>query len=280
MAGADPRGPLASVRLLSLAQNLPGPVALARLVALGAGAVKVEPPAGDLLATMCPAWYEALIGGVDVRRVDLKTSEGLAALGDLVTHTDVLLTSQRPSALERLGLDPRSLATRAPSLRSVAIVGDTADPETPGHDLTYQGLTGLLGDGMPITLLADLMGAAHAVEAVLLVLREPPGSHRVVGLRDSLDSLTGPIHHGLTTAGGMLGGGNPAYGVYNALDGRVAVAALEPHFRASLYEALELPDGAPLAAAFARRTAAEWEAWAGQRDLPIAALRRGAEIDR
>jgi crotonobetainyl-CoA:carnitine CoA-transferase CaiB-like acyl-CoA transferase len=273
MAGADRPGPLAGVRLLSLAQNAPGPAAIAQLVAMSASAVKVEPPAGDPMAAMCPSWYEELHRGVEVHRVDLKTDAGLASLSQLASRSDVLLTSQRPSALARLGLDPASLRARQPSLRGVAIVGDTADPEVPGHDLTYLAQAGLLAGGMPLTLLADLLGATHAAMAVIAILREPSGTYWSVGLRDSLDHLLAPIRHGLTRPGGLLGGGNPAYGVYAARDGQIAVAALEPHFRARLYAALELPDGAQLAAVFAGRTASEWERWAAERDLPIAALR-------
>jgi crotonobetainyl-CoA:carnitine CoA-transferase CaiB-like acyl-CoA transferase len=37
--------------------NLPGPLAAARLHALGAAITKIEPPEGDPLAAACPAWY-------------------------------------------------------------------------------------------------------------------------------------------------------------------------------------------------------------------------------
>ena len=39
--------PLAGVRVLSLALNLPGPAALMRCRALGARCTKLEPPSGD-----------------------------------------------------------------------------------------------------------------------------------------------------------------------------------------------------------------------------------------
>ena len=41
--------PLDGVGVLTLAVNLPGPLAVARLHRLGAAVVKVEPPAGDPL---------------------------------------------------------------------------------------------------------------------------------------------------------------------------------------------------------------------------------------
>ncbi|HVE54702.1 MAG TPA: CoA transferase, partial [Ramlibacter sp.] len=70
------------------------------------------------------------------------------------------------------------------------------------------------------------------------------------------------------------------YRVYPCKDGRVAVAALEPHFAATLCAAAGLPGGdlkamfAPgtrdaLAAFFAARTRAELDRLAGEQDLPL-----------
>jgi crotonobetainyl-CoA:carnitine CoA-transferase CaiB-like acyl-CoA transferase len=94
-------------------------------------------------------------------------------------------------------------------------------------------------------------------------------------LYDALAPLLGPLEHGVTTSGGLLGGGLPAYGLYEAREGRIAVAALEPRFRERLYEELQLPVDSSLAATFRTRTADDWEHWARDRDLPIAAVRRG-----
>ena len=94
---------------------------------------------------------------------------------------------------------------------------------------------------------------------------------RSVGLFDVLRDVAAPLRHGLTAAGGWLGGGNPAYGIYPTRSGAIAVAALEPHFRSRLYEGLGLPDGADLRTAFLTRTAEEWEEWATTRDIPLVA---------
>ena len=266
--------PLDGVRVLTLALNLPGPVAVARLAGMGAAIHKIEPPGGDPFATLAAAWYADLHARVTVEPVDLKSVDGQARLDGLLAETDVLLTSQRPSALTRLGVSGAALGARAPHVRSVAIVGDTAAPERAGHDVTYQAEAGLLGTTLPSTLVADLAGAERAVTEVLLVLREPPGTHRVVGLRDALEPFTAPLRFGLTRASGVLGGALPAYGVFQAQDGYVAVAALEPHFRERLYALLGLPLEAPLAVAFALRTVADWQTIAAAHDLPIAALAR------
>lgn len=268
-----PTGPLAGLRVLSLAQHLPGPLAVARLVAAGATAIKIEPPAGDAMGRFSPEWYRRLHRGVAVERVDLKQADGQRHLGARLAAADLLITSQRPSALRRLGLAPRTLARAHPHLRWLEIVGDTAAPERPGHDLTYQAEAGLLGQDMPRTLVADLLGAeAAAFEAVLLLRRAAPARARV-GLRDALAPAAAAHDLGLTAATGLLGGGWSGYRIYAAREGRVAVAVLEPHFRARLYAELGLAEGADLSRAMRRRTARQWERWAAARDLPLAWLR-------
>ena len=97
--------PLAGLKVVSLAINLPGPVAAGRLRDLGASVTKIEPPAGDPLARGCAAWYRALHENVTVLKLDLKEAAERARLDPLLAKTDLLLTSSRPAALDRLGLD-------------------------------------------------------------------------------------------------------------------------------------------------------------------------------
>jgi crotonobetainyl-CoA:carnitine CoA-transferase CaiB-like acyl-CoA transferase len=146
-------------------------------------------------------------------------------------------------------------------------------PEVSGHDLTYLARAGLLGSEMPRTLVADVLGATRAFAAALELLAQPPGTDRMVGLFDSLAPLAALRRHGLTASGALLGGGLPAYGIYAAREGRVAIAALEPHFRERLYTALSLPPESGLTDVMTTRTAVEWEAWGEALDLPIAACR-------
>jgi alpha-methylacyl-CoA racemase len=82
------------------------------------------------------------------------------------------------------------------------------------------------------------MGSERAFSAMLLLLREPRGARAVVGLYDSLAPLVAPLRHGLTAEDGLLGGRLVTYNVYRAREGRVAIAALEPHFRERLYTSL------------------------------------------
>jgi len=273
--------PLRGVRVVTLAVNVPGPVAAVRLRELGASVTKVEPPDGDPLEAVSPAWYHELRAGQEAARLDLKRPEDRAALDDLLGRADLLLTARRPAALERLGLTWPRLRERFPRLAWVAIVGHAAPhADAPGHDLTYVASLGLLDPpGLPRTLLADLSGAERAVSAALALLyaRERGGDagYAEVSLAEAARSFAQPLRHGLTRPGGPLNGGLPAYNVYRASEGWIAVAALESHFRERLQRALGLErlDADALRHAFRQHNAAYWETWGLERDLPVAALR-------
>jgi alpha-methylacyl-CoA racemase len=274
---------LTGFRILTLAVNVPGPMAVARLAEMGAAVAKIEPPAGDGLARSAPDWYSAMHRGVDVRRLDLKTDDGQAQCAGLLAETDLLLTSSRPSALARLGLDWTTLHTRYPRLCQVAIVGHGAPhQEVPGHDLTYLASAGVLAPpAMPRTLAADLLGAERATSTALALLltRERKGvaDYVEVPLGDAAEVLALPLRHGLTRPGGTLGGGFGGYNLYATADGWVALAALEAHFwrRFQSETGLDNPDIAAVQALFLTRTAEDWAAWATERDLPIMAAREG-----
>src|SRR6476661_2061879 len=95
---------LQGIKVVTLAVNLPGPVAASRLCELGAGVLKVEPPSGDPLARMCPSWYGSLAAGQTVISLDLKDEHDRAELERHLEQSDLLLTSMRPEALARLSL--------------------------------------------------------------------------------------------------------------------------------------------------------------------------------
>jgi alpha-methylacyl-CoA racemase len=268
--------PLDGIRVVTIALNAPGPVAAAKLRTAGATVIKVEPPTGDPLESYVPGWYRELHEGITVERIDLKSGEGAARMRLLLADADLFLASQRPNALARLGLDADTLLnphSRVNHLRWLNIVGELNAPEIPGHDLTYLAKAGLLGGEVPKTVFADILAAEHAYATALLLLRQPKGSRAQIGLFDSLAPLVAPLKHGLTGPGTLLGGKLPAYGIYETRDGRIAVAALETHFRSRLYAELQRSIDSPLDDAFASRTADEWEQWAQARDLPIVRLR-------
>jgi alpha-methylacyl-CoA racemase len=245
--------PLRGVRVLSLALNLPGPAALMRLKAMGATCLKAEPPApknapsGDPMGQYNPKAYATLHDGIKVVSIDLKTEKGQAALHKALARTDLLLTSFRPSALTKLNLGWKALHKQYPTLSVVAIVGAPgARAEEPGHDLTYLADAGLVpGLDLPATLFADmggsLMASEAALKAVMVQKSTGKGVFQEVALSDAAAWLALPRNWGLTQPTGAVGGAHAGYRVYPCKDGRVAVAALEPHFAAALCTAAGLP---------------------------------------
>ena len=290
--------PLHGLRILSLALNLPGPAALMRCRRMGASCVKIEPPSGDPMGHYNPGAYSELHEGVQVLRADLKTTDGQAVLQRELGRTDVLLTSFRPSALDKLGLGWKALHSRHPSLSQVAIVGAPgARAEEPGHDLTYLADNDLVpGLELPATLYADMSGSLMASEAVLqAALRKherhagggdphPEGLYLEVALSDAAGYVGLPRRWGLTRPSGSVGGAHAGYRIYPCKDGRVAVAALEPHFAKALCEAAGVEGSgiqamfAPatreaVAAFFAGRSCEELERLAVEKDIPLHAMR-------
>ncbi len=248
--------PLKGLRVLSLALNLPGPAALMRCRQMGASCVKLEPPApagsapgssGDPMGLYNRKAYDTLHQGVRIAVADLKTDKGQKALHRELAKAHVLLTSFRPSALTKLGLDWKPLHKRYPALSQVAIIGAPGvRAEEPGHDLTYLAESGLInGLDLPPTLYADMGGSLMASEAVLQMLmvqrQKGKGSYIEVALSDAAAYLALPRNWGLTQDGAAVGGGHAGYRVYPCKDGRVAVAALEPHFAKSICAAAGVP---------------------------------------
>jgi len=272
---------LHGTRAVSLSINTPGPVAAARLAQLGAAVTKVEPPAGDPLKTAARGWYDSLCHSQTVLTLDLKDSVGRKKLDDLLAESDLLLASFRPSALERLNLDWPSLHSRHPSLCFAGIIGYPPPfEERSGHDLTYLATTGLLSPPrLPLSLYVDLAAGERCVTAALALLlnfaHTGQAGCEFVSLYECARELGQPFHAGLTRPGGVLGGGNPFYSFYQASDGWVVIAALESHFAQRLLSELGLasPDRSELEGIFRSRTAAAWEDWARERDLPLAKVK-------
>lgn len=271
---------LKGIRVLCAAVNVPAPLAAARLRALGAVITKIEPPAGDPLALVSPDWYAEIMQGIALQVLDLKSPGGRAACESILAETDLLLTANRLSTLERLGLNWLALHARHPQLCQIAIVsyGPPWD-DKPGHDLNFVAGHGLLDSpALPRTLAADILGAEQAVsEALALILARERGQgagYRCVALDGAAQVLAAPWRHGITSTEGPLGGALPAYGVYAAKDGHVALAAIEAHFLDLLYREWDSQPTSyeEFSEIFLTRTAKEWEDWANERNLPLVAL--------
>ena len=289
---------LKGVRILSLALNLPGPAALMRCLKMGATCIKIEPPAhpnapagstADPMGLYNRTAYDVMHHGIKVTSADLKTEKGQKALHRVLAKTDVLITSFRPSALKKLGLEWAHLHTQYPHLSLVAIVGAPGNrADEPGHDLTYVAENDLVtGLDLPATLYADMGGSLMTTEAILQTrlhqLQKGRGLRLEVALSDAAGYLALPRSWGLTQPESAIGGAHAGYRVYPCKDGRVALAALEPHFAATLCAevGLKLPNMAvmftpetrvAIAQFLASKTRAELDALAIAKDIPLHTL--------
>ncbi len=243
------------------------------------------------MAHYTPDGYAQLHAGVKETTLDLKDAQGQAALHKLLAGTDILLTSFRPSALTKLGLGWKALHKRYPALSLVQVVGAPGPlAEIPGHDLTYQAEVGLVpGMALPASLFADMGGALMASEATLQAMlvqkTTGKGSFHEVALSSAAAWLALPRDWQMTTPKGPVGGAHAGYRLYPCKNGRVALAALEPHFAQRLCEAAGVKIAHPvkdllkpavqqaIAAFVAGKTRQQLDVLAEAKDIPLLTLK-------
>jgi crotonobetainyl-CoA:carnitine CoA-transferase CaiB-like acyl-CoA transferase len=120
-------GAFDGVRVVELAQWVFVPVAGALLADWGADVVRVDRPEGDPYRGLATQGIGTDSGGINLSvalanrgkrsiALDLRSEPGQKVLHQLLESADVLLTSFRPDALERLGLGVETIRQRYPRL--------------------------------------------------------------------------------------------------------------------------------------------------------------------
>ena len=109
--------PAAGIRVLDLTRVIAGPVATRYLGALGADVLRLDPPDRPELPMQA---YDGLLAKRSAL-LDFGTADGRTRLDELLAGADVLVHWYRPHALDRFGLDPRTLAERHPGLVVVSL---------------------------------------------------------------------------------------------------------------------------------------------------------------
>ena len=141
-------GAFDGVRVIELAQWVFVPVAGALLADWGADVIRIERLDGDPYRGLATQGIGTDSGGVNLSMalanrgkrsvaLDLRKPHGLDALHDLLATADVLLTSLRPGALERLGLGAEAVRERYPKLiyaRGNGFGVNGPDADQPGYD--------------------------------------------------------------------------------------------------------------------------------------------------
>lgn len=229
--------PLAGIRILSLAEQYPGPYATMLLADLGADVILVERPAGGDPARRFPGLFAAFNRNKRSVALDLKSDAGRSDFLRLVDSADVVIEGFRPGVMARLKIGAKQLRARKPSLIFVSISSQGQDGPSSGvagHDLSIQAAAGMVRVAagreaelaLPVLPLADISSAMFAALAVVTALyarsQSGRGSEIDVSMLDSLLSwmtpfLVPPIN-GLPTR--TLPPLEPAYGVFATADGR------------------------------------------------------------
>ena len=193
-------GALEGIKILDLTSVGFGPYACQILGDYGAEVIKIESPEGDITRGIAPFRNKGMghffINANRNKKslvLDLKTQKGKAAFFKLVEKSDVVMTSIRPAAMERLGIDFRACKQINPSLIYVALVGfGQSGPyaKRPAYDDIIQGVSGMAAmqggrEGDPTFVNASVCDkicsqiAAHATLAALFA-RTKSGTGQLV----------------------------------------------------------------------------------------------------
>jgi crotonobetainyl-CoA:carnitine CoA-transferase CaiB-like acyl-CoA transferase len=292
---------LAGIRILELATGLAGPFCGQVLADLGADVLKIERlPGGD--ETRSDREQIAGLGASFVMTnrnkrsvaLDLTRPAGREVLHRLARTADVLVESEAPGALDRLGIGHEAMAREAPRLVYCSVTGYGQHgpyARRPGHDINFAAIAGMLApigrrDGMPAPPTfpaSELGGALFAAVSILAALRARDrtgaGQYIDLSLADAAISLL-PLQYALSWAQGPgeaspPGGHPPGYGIYVTRDGEyLALGAHEDRYWRRLCELIGRPDlgerhlprdaaerervETALAMAIAERTREEW----------------------
>ncbi|HYF57563.1 MAG TPA: CoA transferase [Burkholderiaceae bacterium] len=295
---------LDGIRVVDLTRILSGPFCSMFLADMGAEVVKIEDPdGGDPIRAQGEArgGYSLYFASFNRNKrsvaLDLRTAEGREALARLIARADVLVDNYRPGVLDRMGFGRERLRALKPDLIVAHVTGYGLDgpyAERPAFDFIAQAMSGFMSvtgepDGPPMRAgppISDLVAGAYAAMGVLAALvrrgRTGQGEEVTTSLTDGMVSMlsfmatnwfaTGRVparngnDHGLVAP----------YGLFEAADGRVAIAPSNDGVYRKLLGALGLerllahPDYLTNDARFARRAAINAEIDRVTRTRPIA----------
>lgn len=261
-------GPLTSLKVLDFSTLLPGPYATMLLADMGADVLRVEAPDRVDLTKVMPPFdgkfstaFSYLTRGKQTIQLNLKESENVEKVKELVKDYDIVVEQFRPGVMGRLGIGYEVLKEINPKLIYCAITGyGQTGPyrDRAGHDINYLAISGVAShcgraDGGPPPMgiqIADVAGGSHhAVMGILsaVIHRQQTGEGQFIdiSMTDAAFALNAMAGAAALAGGqrqapgaGMLNGGT-FYDYYRTSDDRwLSVGSLEPQFSARLCDRL------------------------------------------
>jgi crotonobetainyl-CoA:carnitine CoA-transferase CaiB-like acyl-CoA transferase len=275
-------GPLEGVTVLDLTRALSGPYATLLLAGLGARVIKIEEPGfGDVArgnvpylgrdgVSRLPAHDDDVsVPFLDRNRgklgvtLNLKHPDAIGVFDDLVARADVVVENFSPGVADRLGVGYAHAAEMNPSIVYASISGfgsaATAD-DGKAYDLVTQALSGITLTagtpddgparvGLPVgDLIAPLYSVMGVLAALLRARETGRGQHVDVSMLGALTSLVAVEPWDAYAAVGMQPRtGNflnrlAPFGIFEALDGQVAICAANDRFFVRLPAAIGQPE--------------------------------------
>ncbi len=225
---------LTGLKIVSMAEQYPGPFCTMTLADMGADVIQVERPGSGDPSRFLGPFYECLNRNKRSVALDLRDPDQKVQILDLIADADVFLEGFRPGKLARLGLGYEELKALNPALIYVSISGFGQDGPyrmRPAHDLTYQGIGGALDERLrgtvtgapPSLLLGDTAAGLYATIGILAALRardrDGKGTYVDVSMSDTVLALqTAFIAMDETSPPPPQA--DPGYDIYQTSDGR------------------------------------------------------------
>lgn len=232
---------LAGLRIVSMAEQYPGPLATMILADMGADVIQVERPGTGDPSRFLTGFFEAMNRGKRSVALDIRTPADKAQLLALVAQADVFLEGFRPGKLAKQGLGYDTLAALNPRLIYCSITGyGQTGPyrNRPGHDLTLQGIGGALEERLtgdvqglpPALLLGDNASGLFAVIGILAALRARDATGRGtfvdISMSDSVTALLAAAIGMEGQAGDPPPQAEPAYDLFRCADGALITLSI------------------------------------------------------
>jgi crotonobetainyl-CoA:carnitine CoA-transferase CaiB-like acyl-CoA transferase len=186
----NPSGPLVGYRVIELGQLLAGPFAGCMLGYFGAEVIKIEPPnGGDPIRRWremrgdTSLWWRSLARNKKLVTIDLKRTEGIELVRQLIEKADVVIENFRPGVVEKWGLGPDDFSDSNPGLVYARISGYGQDgpyASKPGFASVCEGMSGFRyvnghpGEApvRPNLSIGDTISGIHAALGIALALLE------------------------------------------------------------------------------------------------------------
>jgi crotonobetainyl-CoA:carnitine CoA-transferase CaiB-like acyl-CoA transferase len=253
---------LEGIRVVSMAEQYPGPYCTTLLADMGADVILIERPNGGDPSRQWPVFFDTLNRNKRSITLDLKSKHGMEICRQLMATADVFVEGFRPGVIGRLGLGYDVLSAERPGLVYCSISGfgqDTVYSDRPAHDLSFLAIAGMFfkqiasgefGDP-PNVSYADLCAGMFATIGILAALvhrtRTGLGQFIDVAMADGLVSWMGTHLVSFLEKEPTMEP-DPSYRVYRCLDGKYLSLSIahEDHFWRALCGVLGWPDMAPL----------------------------------